>query len=82
VVVVEENKRTYVGAEISDEVIDQIKKRFIDTKEYPNMSEFLRSLIDERLDPQKGLDRERKRFLILCKDPTFRTEVKDLFLSE
>ena len=50
----EKIKRTYIGAEVDDDIIEQIKTRYLDTGEYPNMSEFLRKIITEKLDPGKS----------------------------
>jgi len=77
----EDIKRTYIGAEVDDEVIEQIKKQYLDTKEYRNMSDFLRSLIDERLDPGKMEELEEEKLLKLLEKPRVRERVRVLLQS-
>jgi Arc/MetJ-type ribon-helix-helix transcriptional regulator len=76
----EDIKRTYIGAEVDDVVIEQIKKQYLDTKEYRNMSEFLRSLIDERLDPGKTDEIEEEWLLKLLEKPHIQERVRKLLL--
>jgi Arc/MetJ-type ribon-helix-helix transcriptional regulator len=76
----EDIKRTYIGAEVDDEVIEQIKKQYLDTKEYRNMSEFLRSLIDERLDPGKMDEIEEEKLLKLLEKPRIQERARKLLL--
>ena len=77
----EDIKRTYIGAEVDDEVIEQIKKQYLDTKEYRNMSDFLRSLIDERLDPGKMEELEEEKLLKLLEKPRVWERVRVLLQS-
>lgn len=51
---VEKQKGEYIGTRIPLELKDDIEERFVGpTKEYFNMSIFLRALIDEKMDPVK-----------------------------
>jgi Arc/MetJ-type ribon-helix-helix transcriptional regulator len=72
------DEKQHIGVRVSTDIVERIQKRFIDTKEYRDMSDFLRSLIDERLDPGKMDEIEEERLLKLLEKPHIQERVRKL----
>jgi Arc/MetJ-type ribon-helix-helix transcriptional regulator len=60
----------YIGTRVPDEFKEEVETRFIKTKKYRNMSDFIRSLIDKEMDRPIEPDYELKeKLLVLLDDP-------------
>ena len=75
------DEKQHIGVRVSTDIVERIQKRFIDTKEYRDMSDFLRSLIDERLDPGKMEEIEEERLFKLLEKPHNLERVRKLLQS-
>lgn len=63
-------KEEYIGTRVPQELKDEIIERFIESHQYRDMSDFIRSLIDKEMENPVGTnDRLKRQLLALLDDP-------------
>jgi len=68
---VEKDGGVYIGTRVPQEFKDEIEARFVGKdREYQTMSDFLRALIDERMDPEKADRRDEEKFIRMLERPS------------
>jgi Arc/MetJ-type ribon-helix-helix transcriptional regulator len=65
-----DGKEEYIGTRVPQELKDAIIERFIESRQYRDMSDFIRSLIDKEMENPVGPnDRLKRQLLSLLDDP-------------
>jgi len=65
-----DGKEEYIGTRVPQELKDAIIERFIESRQYRDMSDFIRSLIDKEMENPVGPnDRLKRQLLTLLDDP-------------